>query len=77
MFRFAGLDPASPGFKGGWVLWKRKYRLDDTDASFVDVIHTARGFTSLSMQVGHADFYPNNGNSPQPGCKQWNPYMTG
>lgn len=47
----------------------------ETDATFVDVIHTdARSFFLLeipgygmSQACGHIDFYPNNGKE-QPGC---------
>jgi len=35
---------------------------------FVDVIHTAGGFVGYSDSIGHADFFPNGGKSPQPGC---------
>uniref|UniRef100_A0A1B0GN74 Uncharacterized protein n=2 Tax=Phlebotomus papatasi TaxID=29031 RepID=A0A1B0GN74_PHLPP len=50
-------------------------RLDQSDAQFVDVIHTdGRSFFLLeipgygmSQPCGHLDFYPNNGKE-QPGC---------
>lgn len=42
--------------------------LDVSDGKFVDVIHTAAGAAGYSQPLGHADFYPNGGNSPQPGC---------
>lgn len=40
-------------------------RLDTTDASFVDVIHTSS--VAFINATGHADFYPNGG-VLQPGC---------
>lgn len=70
------MDPASPGFKDSWFSWETTYRLDVSDADFVDVIHTAMGFTGLSIPIGHADFYPNGGVSPQPTCQHYNLYNT-
>ncbi|XP_023947933.1 pancreatic triacylglycerol lipase [Bicyclus anynana] len=70
--RITGLDPAQPCFQTS----NRVERLDDTDADFVDVIHTNGrllhriGF-GLPDPIGHADFYPNGG-MQQPGCKQNN-----
>lgn len=43
-------------------------RLDKTDADFVDIIHTAAGAAGYYSPLGHADFYPNSGKPPQPGC---------
>lgn len=43
-------------------------RLDKTDASFVDVIHTAGKSLGIFEAIGHADFYPNGGIAEQPGC---------
>lgn len=62
--RITGLDPAGPLFKK----WPRSVRLDRTDAEFVDVIHTDAGIFGFPRQVGHVDFWPNQGISPQPGC---------
>lgn len=76
MFPVAGLDPSSPGFKDSWFSWRRSNRLDDSDALFVDVIHTASGISGMSKPIGHADFYPNNGVSPQPACKLTNPFKS-
>jgi len=42
--------------------------LDPTDAQFVDVIHTSGPVFGFLAPLGHADFYPNNGKIPQPGC---------
>ncbi|CAI6348190.1 unnamed protein product [Macrosiphum euphorbiae] len=63
--RITGLDPAGPGFE---YLSLRSDYLDDTDAAFVDVIHTAIGTAGYSKAIGHADFYPNEGKPIQPGC---------
>ena len=54
-----GLDPA--GFSYGHM--PPEGRLDETDAQFVDVIHTATGSFGLEIPVGHVDIYPNGGNS--------------
>lgn len=69
--RITGLDPAEPYFQG----MGSAIRLDPSDATFVDVIHTdGRSFFLLeipgygmSQSCGHIDFYPNNGKE-QPGC---------
>ncbi|XP_063229934.1 pancreatic triacylglycerol lipase-like [Bacillus rossius redtenbacheri] len=66
--RITGLDPAEPYFQGMPSI----VRLDPSDASFVDVIHTdgksifLLGY-GMSQPCGHIDFYPNNGKE-QPGC---------
>lgn len=65
---FLGLDPAGPGFE---YVALRSDSLDTSDALFVDVIHTASGTAGYSAPIGHADFYPNNGNPPQPGCFEY------
>lgn len=43
-----------------------------TDAAFVDVIHTDGGIFGFPNPLGHADFYPNGGKPPQPGCSLGN-----
>ena len=43
-------------------------RLDQSDADYVDVIHTDVGAFGISYNAGHIDFYPNDG-STQPGCR--------
>lgn len=58
------MDPAGPLFKK----WPKEVRLDAGDAEFVDVIHTDAGIFGFPRSVGHADFWPNQGVSPQPGC---------
>lgn len=58
-----GLDPASVFFD----FEKTDKRLADTDADYVQVIHTDSGHYSIEYPIGHADFYPNGGRK-QPGC---------
>lgn len=43
-------------------------RLCETDAEYVDVIHTDSGILGFPRSLGHADFYPNGGKAMQPGC---------
>jgi hypothetical protein len=68
MARISGLDPAGPFFTGKEIA----VRLDQTDAKFVDVIHSNTdvalgiGF-GLTDPSGHLDFYVNGGQH-QPGC---------
>jgi len=67
-FSRKGLDPASPLFETISGIVDPEYRLDPTDAQFVDVIHTSGPVFGFLAPLGHADFYPNNGKIPQPGC---------
>uniref|UniRef100_A0A1I8PL45 Lipase domain-containing protein n=1 Tax=Stomoxys calcitrans TaxID=35570 RepID=A0A1I8PL45_STOCA len=62
--RITGLDPA------GWFFSTSNVRnkLDASDASFVDIIHTDVYLFSDINPMGHADFYPNLGPIRQPGC---------
>ncbi|XP_063602313.1 pancreatic triacylglycerol lipase-like [Penaeus indicus] len=72
--RITGLDPAEPYFQH----LPPRVRLDPTDATFVDVIHTdtnsiltlAKLYAGYGLRqpVGHLDFYPNDGGA-QPGCE--------
>ncbi|XP_029466339.1 pancreatic triacylglycerol lipase-like [Rhinatrema bivittatum] len=69
--RITGLDPAEPYFQST----PKEVRLDISDATFVDVIHTDAapiipnlGF-GMSQAVGHLDFYPNGGEE-MPGCQK-------
>lgn len=54
-------------------------RLDASDATFVDCIHTNAweylkdtSFLGMIEPVGHVDFYPNGGDF-QPGCSKLDP----
>lgn len=60
---FAGLDPAGPLFSNN----NKDNRIDETDANFVQIIHTNDGRLGYRGRLGHADYYPNGGRS-QPGC---------
>ncbi|XP_075204239.1 pancreatic triacylglycerol lipase-like [Anomaloglossus baeobatrachus] len=69
--RISGLDPAEPYFQNT----PTEVRLDPSDATLVDVIHTdssplvpSLGF-GMSQVVGHLDFFPNGG-IYMPGCPQ-------
>lgn len=62
-----GLDPASVLFD----FLEVNERLADTDADYVQIVHTDSGHYSFGEAMGHADFYPNGG-SQQPGCKKKN-----
>ncbi|XP_075226062.1 pancreatic triacylglycerol lipase-like [Lycorma delicatula] len=61
--RITGLDPAGPLFYSN-----NEGRLDESDAQFVDVIHTSGLCLGYFAPVGHVDFYPNRGIPVQPGC---------
>ncbi|KAF8788382.1 Pancreatic lipase-related protein 2 like protein [Argiope bruennichi] len=61
--RITGLDPATYLFSDA----STRTKLDRTDASFVDVIHTDGGGIGMVEPVGHVDFYPNGGQI-QAGC---------
>uniref|UniRef100_A0A8C6SSZ6 Triacylglycerol lipase n=1 Tax=Neogobius melanostomus TaxID=47308 RepID=A0A8C6SSZ6_9GOBI len=69
LLRITGLDPTEPYFQGT----EEQLRLDVSDATFVDVIHTdGAPFSSklglgVSEPIGHVDFYPNGGEK-MPGC---------
>lgn len=44
------------------------HSLQKSDGKFVDIIHTAAEDFGLNEPSGDADFYPNDGIVPQPGC---------
>jgi pimeloyl-ACP methyl ester carboxylesterase len=58
-----GLDPALPLFS----VDSPNERLADTDATYVEVIHTNAGLLGFDLPIGHTGFYPNGGRT-QPGC---------
>ncbi|CAG7727550.1 unnamed protein product [Allacma fusca] len=62
--RITGLDPAGPEFD---IHELNEIKLDKDDARFVDIIHTCSGRLGTSKDLGHVDFYMNNGKS-QPRC---------
>ncbi|XP_067909507.1 inactive pancreatic lipase-related protein 1-like [Heterodontus francisci] len=69
--RITGLDPVEAYFQNTPL----EVRLDPTDASFVDVIHTdgssqfPRVGLGMIQACGHVDFYPNGGEN-MPGCSK-------
>lgn len=63
--RITALDPALPFFATPLKDWK----LDKTDAGFVDVIHTNGGVFGKLENCGHIDFYVNGG-LLQPQCAE-------
>ncbi|XP_023287514.1 pancreatic lipase-related protein 2-like [Orussus abietinus] len=58
-----GLDPALPMF----IAKDSTNRLHQSDAVYVDIIHTCAGILGIRSRIGHADFYPNGG-FQQSGC---------
>ncbi|XP_017116518.1 inactive pancreatic lipase-related protein 1 isoform X2 [Drosophila elegans] len=72
--RITGLDPARPAFED---CIGPENHLDDTDADFVDVIHSCAGYLGFRKPIGMVDFYPNGGGPPQPGCKELSQIFTG
>ncbi|VVC44526.1 Hypothetical protein CINCED_3A001355 [Cinara cedri] len=65
--RITGMDPAAYGFE---FLVVQPKHLNSTDAQFVDVIHSSAGTFGYVEPIGHVDFYPNGGITPQPGCME-------
>ncbi|XP_017769255.1 PREDICTED: uncharacterized protein LOC108557306 [Nicrophorus vespilloides] len=61
--RITGLDPALPFF----ATTNNEWKLDASDAPFVDVLHTNAGSFGKLEAIGHVDFYINGG-SLQPNC---------
>lgn len=62
--RITGLDPAKPCFLKNNTL----NSLRQSDAQFVDVIHTNIGILAKRYPVGDIDFYPGGANALPPGC---------
>lgn len=62
--RITALDPAFPMFYPE-IFYKP---ISKDDAEFVDVIHTDAGLYGTPLATGTADFWPNGGYVPQPGC---------
>ncbi|XP_076290868.1 lipase member H-B-like [Lasioglossum baleicum] len=60
--RITGLSPAGPPIYSG-------ISLKSGDANFVDIIHTDGGIYGQLHNSGNADFHPNGGLRPQPGCE--------
>ncbi|KAG9437076.1 phospholipase A1 member A [Apis mellifera carnica] len=71
MYCSVGLDPTIFFYMNG----NRSMDLDETDAHFVDVIHTGAGILGQWGPTGHADFYVNGGSS-QPGCATYSLLQT-
>lgn len=59
-----GLDPAGPLFTGA----PSSFRLEKTDAEYVQMILTSRGTAGVFYGEGHDNFLPNGGFVPQPNC---------
>lgn len=55
--RNSGLDPAFPFFS----LADAGDRISETDAKYVQIIHTCGGFLGFDKAIGTADFYPDGG----------------
>ncbi|XP_075970479.1 pancreatic triacylglycerol lipase-like [Anticarsia gemmatalis] len=60
--RITGLDPAGPQWGGN------SRALNRNDGVYVEVIHTDGGALGIFDRIADADFYPNGGRNPQPGC---------
>ncbi|XP_059048015.1 pancreatic triacylglycerol lipase-like [Achroia grisella] len=60
--RVTGLDPAGPLWIGN------PSALNSSNGQYVEAIHTDGGLQGVLIPIGDADFYPNNGRHPQPGC---------
>ncbi|KAG6447346.1 hypothetical protein O3G_MSEX004953 [Manduca sexta] len=60
--RVTGLDPAGPNWNNNGNA------LNKNDGAYVEAIHTDGRILGIMNAVGDADFYPNGGMNPQPGC---------
>jgi predicted esterase len=65
--KIIGLDPAGL-FITTFSNRNKKQRLDKSSAKIVQAIHTAKYNIGTSVNVGHQDFFPSGGGTPQPGC---------
>lgn len=62
-----GIDPAHPLIT--IPMRPVTERLDPSDAQFVQVIHTSSGTLGTPFNIGHQDWYADNGKAPQRGCE--------
>ena len=69
-----GLDVAGPLFTYP-ELKNESMRLDKSDAKFVQAIYTTMHQFGTSLKIGHQNFFPNGGMSPQPDCYTWYTYI--
>ncbi|CAK1544570.1 unnamed protein product [Leptosia nina] len=60
--RLTALDPAGPQWSGN------RFSLNRHDGIYVETIHTDGGLLGIFDPISDADFYPNGGRDPQPGC---------
>ncbi|XP_049880908.1 pancreatic lipase-related protein 2-like isoform X2 [Pectinophora gossypiella] len=60
--RITGLDPAGPNWGGN------SNALRAADGQYVECIHTDGGLLGIMDPICRANFYPNGGRNPQPGC---------
>ncbi|KAM3967707.1 pancreatic triacylglycerol lipase-like [Aphomia sociella] len=60
--RVTGLDPAGPLWGGN------SNALNRNAGIYVEAIHTDGGLLGIFDPIANADFYPNGGRNPQPGC---------
>ncbi|CAD7079407.1 unnamed protein product [Hermetia illucens] len=65
--RITALDPSFTGFYGPFTS-----HITKDDAQFVDIIHTDAYLYGFPENAGTVDFWPNGGNSVQPGCPRRN-----
>lgn len=75
--RLFALDPAAPGFEEGnflstlygWITFQKSDfdMISDSDAKYVQIIHTSAGSYGVQASRGHVDFFPNAGFN-QAGC---------
>ena len=52
-----------------FITGRTDFRLDESDALYVDVIHSNAGVLGTTIASGHTDFWPNGG-TLQPGCQE-------